>query len=379
MIKVAILQHRLLHYRVELFERLRAAGEQRGVAFELVHGQASRREQVKRDEGHLPWAHKMINRVVEMGPIDLIWQPYPKDLREVDLIILIQENRVLSNYSHLLLKSFRHPLIAFWGHGRNLQSRAPDGWRERFKRFFVNRVDWWFAYTDSTRELLVQDGFAPDKITVLNNAIDNEAFTRDLQSITDEELAAGRSAINATEHSPVGLYCGSLYGDKKLDLMIAACDLIHAERPDFRLVVIGDGPAASIVKEAMDTRPWLHWPGSQRGRDKAKWFRLASAYLSPGAMGLHVLDAFCAGLPILTTSTARHGPEIAYLKHDHNGFMLPDNADLYAQTFLNLMSNAQRVADIRQQALADARHYTLDSMVNRFVDGVVRCVVKRAR
>lgn len=43
-----ILQHRLLHYRKKLFERLRDACAERGIELRLVHGQASARELAKK-------------------------------------------------------------------------------------------------------------------------------------------------------------------------------------------------------------------------------------------------------------------------------------------------------------------------------------------
>ena len=41
---VVIVQYRLLHYRLELFEQLRQACANRGICLELVVGQATRRE-----------------------------------------------------------------------------------------------------------------------------------------------------------------------------------------------------------------------------------------------------------------------------------------------------------------------------------------------
>ena len=61
--KVAILQHRLLHYRVALFEHLRAKCAECGIELHLVHGQATRREEAKKDNAHLPWATSVQNRV----------------------------------------------------------------------------------------------------------------------------------------------------------------------------------------------------------------------------------------------------------------------------------------------------------------------------
>lgn len=374
-IRVVVTQHRLLHYRQAFFERLRRACAARGIELRLVHGQASPFEALKNDTVGLPWADVVRNRFLRIGSVDLVWQPFPADLRDADLVVLMQENRLLSNYPWLLkLRARAGQRLAYWGHGRNLQSSAPDGLRERWKRWFVNRVDWWFAYTDATRAILSADGFAADRITVLDNAIDNEQFVHDLAAVDGARLQACRDRLDCRADSPVGLYCGSLYPDKRLDLLLAAADLVHAQRDDFRLVVIGDGPSRPLIDEAARSRPWLHALGVLRGVDKAAWFRVANAYLSPGAVGLHVLDAFCAGIPMITTRGARHGPEIAYLKSDHNGFIVDADAEKVADTYLALLRDPSLRERIRSAAEQDARRYTLDNMVSSFVDGIERCV-----
>lgn len=369
--RVVITQHRLLHYRQAFFERLRAACAERGIELRLVHGQPSAAEAMKKDVGQLAWADVMRNRFLRVRGIDLIWQPYPRALRDADLVVLIQENRILSNYPWLLRLGLRaSQRVAYWGHGRNLQSNAPQGLRERWKRWFVNRVDWWFAYTEHTRRILQDDGFPPERISVIENAIDNDQFLGDLAAVTAAQLQACRDRLGAVAGAAVGLYCGSLYPDKRLDLLLAAADIVQARRPEFRLVVVGDGPSRPMLTDAATTRPWLHWVGVQRGPDKAAWFRAATLYLSPGAVGLHVLDAFCGGIPMITTLGARHGPEVAYLESGRNGFVVADDAQVYAQAVLQLLDDPARLAQVREAASEDARRYTLDNMVERFVDGI---------
>ena len=373
--RVAITQHRLLHYRQAFFDRLRTACAERGIELRLVHGQPSPAEALKNDVGQLAWADLMRNRFLRVRGVDLVWQPYPATLRDADLIVLIQENRILSNYPWLLRLGVRgSQRIAFWGHGRNLQSAAPQGIRERWKRWFVNRVDWWFGYTESTRNILHADGFPAERISVLDNAIDNDQFMADLAGVTPGQLQACQERLGVQAGAPVGLYCGSLYPDKRLDLLLAAADIVHAQRPEFRLVVVGDGPSRPVVTDAGASRPWLQWVGVQRGSDKAAWFRAATLYLSPGAVGLHVLDAFCAGIPMITTAGARHGPEISYLESGRNGFVVPDDARAYAQTVLQLLDDPARLDQVRAAAAQDARRYTLDNMVKRFVAGIEACL-----
>jgi glycosyltransferase involved in cell wall biosynthesis len=360
---------------VALFERLRAACAEHRVELHLVHGQASPYEALKHDTGQIAWADTVRNRFLRVGGVDLVWQPYPAALRDADLVVLIQENRLLSNYPWLLrLRTPPRQRVAFWGHGRNLQSTAPEGLRERWKRWFVNRVDWWFAYTDSTRSLLRSDGFPDERISVLNNAIDNDRFVQDLAAVGAASMNSCLERLGAEPGAPIGVYCGSLYPDKRLDLLVAAADLVHAERPDFRLAVIGDGPSRSQLTEAAATRPWLHCVGVQRGADKAAWFRVANAYLSPGAVGLHVLDAFCAGLPMITTRDARHGPEIAYLEPERNGFVVDADPRAIADSYLALLRDAALHQRVRTAAVQDAGRYTLDAMVGNFVTGIERCL-----
>jgi glycosyltransferase involved in cell wall biosynthesis len=372
--RVTVLQHRLLHYRVGLFEALRAECERRGIELRLVHGQPSPREALKRDTGTVAWADQVTNRWVSVLGRDLLWQPFPRALRDSDLVIVMQENRILSNYAFLLKRLLAGTRVAYWGHGRNFQSDAPGALRERWKSFWLTKVDWWFAYTELTRKILVERGFPADRITCLNNAIDNERFVADLAGVSDASVAALAGEIGLAPSAPLGLYCGSLYPDKRLDLLADAAQRIHAALPDFRLVVIGDGPSRPALEARLARCDWARCIGVRKGAEKAAYFRRATAILSPGAVGLHVLDAFCAGLPMFTTANARHGPEIAYLEHGRNGFVVADDAAAYADAVIAILRDPARYAEVATAARASAREYTLDNMVRSFARGIEECL-----
>jgi glycosyltransferase involved in cell wall biosynthesis len=377
-LKVCIVQYRLLHYRTELFERLRAACAASGVELLLVHGQPTAIEAIRKDTGHLPWATEVKNLSFRFAGRDILWQPLPKAARDCELVVFMQESRLLSNYPWLFGLGPKNTRVAFWGHGRNFQSDAPDGWRERWKRRNLSAVDWWFAYTQMSADIVARSGYPAERITVLNNAIDNSQFSVDLASVSEAEVAALRASIDAGHGAPVGLYCGSLYPDKRLELLLEACEQVVAQVPAFKLVVVGDGPSRAVLEAAAGMRPWLHWVGVKRGRDKAAWFRAAQLYLSPGAVGLHVLDSFVAGTPMVTTADALHGPEIAYLQDGFNGLVTPGDAGSYAKAVLSLLQNPEQFALIQRNASASAEQYTLDQMVQRFCDGILACV-KRPR
>ncbi len=368
--KVVILQHRLLHYRVNLFQDLRQECQKRGIQLELVHGQASRRELPKRDEGHLSWAHRVTNHFWEIGQRDLLWQPFPVDLRDAELLVIMQESRILSNYWMLLSRLWSRRKVAYWGHGRNFQSESPTGLRERWKSFLLKRVDWWFAYTQMTVDILARSGYPAEKITSLENAIDTDRFKSDLASWHSQDIENERVRLGISPKAPVGLFCGSLYPDKRLELLVDSADWIKARCPEFHVVVIGDGPSMAFLRDAAASRPWIHLLGVKTGREKALYFRLGDVMLNPGLVGLHIVDAFCSALVMVTTSTARHSPEVAYLRHGENGIVAGDTPAEYGAAVLGIISDPVLMQRMKQTSFADSHRYTLQNMVLRFADGI---------
>ena len=112
----------------------------------------------------------------------------------------------------------------------------------------------------------------------------------------------------------------------------------------------------------------------QKGAQKALYFRMGAFMLNPGLVGLHVVDAFCAGLVMVTTTGARHSPEVCYLRDGINGLMTHDDPADYAQRVLTLIQDPAALARLRAASLADADVYTLDQMVANFADGIERCL-----
>lgn len=368
--KVVILQHRLLHYRTCFFSRLRLACLKHGIELSLMHGGASPRERVKNDEGHLAWAVQVRNYFWKIGQRDLVWQHLPREAREAELVVIMQESRIISNYPLLVGRLWSKRKIAYWGHGKNFQSDAPTGLREVWKNFLIKRVDWWFAYTSMTVEILRRSGYGEDRITQLDNAIDTDGFKAELSACLADDLTQEKTKLGIAAGAPVGVFCGSLYPDKRLDLLVEAADLVRAQLPDFHLIMIGDGPSMPEMVAAASQRPWMHLTGVRKGKEKALYFRLGDVMLNPGLVGLHIVDAFCAGLVMITTKGARHSPEVAYLENGRNGLMTGDTAQVYAQAVLGLFADPKRLAAMKAAALADSERYTLDNMVENFTNGI---------
>lgn len=367
--KVCIVQRRLTHYRVPLFAKLREVLAERDVHLELLVGRGTADEEKKRDGGALPWAKVIPTHYLVGGRF--CWQPLRQHLEGVDLLIITQENKLLQN--HLLMLAPRRLKLAFWGHGANLQTDNPDGFKERYKRWTTNQVDWWFAYTQMSTALIKAAGFPDSRITVLNNAVDTAELRCQRQSVTPEETQALRESLGFGV-GRVGVFVGSLYADKRLDFLFAAAAAIRHALPDFHLLLVGDGAECEKVRAWCDANPWTRWVGARFGREKVAYISVAQVMLNPGALGLGVMDAFVCQAPMITTDCGNHGPEIAYLENGVNGVMTADDLDAYVEATVGVLSNTQLLETLRAGCAASAQEYTVENMARRFADGIERCL-----
>jgi glycosyltransferase involved in cell wall biosynthesis len=286
--------------------------------------------------------------------------------------VIIQENRVLSNYPLLLrrLLAKGSPKIAFWGHGVNFQSNKPSGIRERWKTIFANKVDWWFAYTEITKNIMVQRGFPAGKITCLNNTIDTKSLQRSYEAISSSDVESVMSELGVTASKNVCVFCGSLYKEKKINFMLDACSIIQQEIPDFHLIIIGDGPDRDKVKSKEEKSSWLHYVGPITDDERLKYFRISRLMINPGLLGLHILDSFTTGVPLVSTTDALHSPEIAYLQNGVNGILVTGDEHTYARAVVELLQDNERYARIRKNGIRDAEKYSIENMATNFVEGI---------
>lgn len=368
--KVVIIQRRLTHYRVPLFELLRVELASRDILLEVLVGRGTSSEGQKRDSGSLGWSKKIPTHYFAGDRI--CWQPIYRHLGGTDLVIVTQENALLANLL-LMLRPNKFKL-AFWGHGANLQSNKPDGFKERFKRWTTNRVDWWFAYTGMSADLVTATGFPANHVTVLNNSVDTSELRRQKESITDEETFTLRRALGFVD-GPVGVFVGSLYAGKRLDFLFATAEAIRREVVDFQLLVVGEGPERDKVRDWCDTHPWAKWAGARFGREKITCLSMAQVMLNPGAVGLGMLDSFVCGVPMLATDCGNHGPEIAYLENGINGMMTANVQEDYTGAAVRLLRDPEALSALRAGCAKSAAEYTVEKMARRFADGIEQALV----
>jgi L-malate glycosyltransferase len=370
---VLVVQRILPHYRTGFFRLLRENLRSESVELRLVAGQ----ERPGTVPASVPlnedWVTRIENRYLEVGPAELCWQPVVRMSADFDLVILEQANRLLANHLVQAQRRLRGRPVAFWGHGANFQQRERFSVNEMIKRRLLRKVDWWFAYTGLSADMLSARGFPGERITVVENTIDSGEFQRAMDAITAADIAAARESMRLGQ-GPVGLFCGGMYQEKKLGFLVKACVEIRQAVPDFQMLWIGHGPEQSLVEAACQAHDWMRYVGSITGPERAVYFALSEVVLMPGAVGLVIVDSFNAARPIFTTNHNLHGPEIAYLEHGRNGFMSRLDVDDYASDVVAFLCAPAMQAEIRTGCRQSARTYSLENMAQRFSDGILDCL-----
>ena len=364
--RVLFVQKYVPHYREPFFEALRAALDRAGIDLALVHGEPDRADGARLATVSPGWALPARSRRIGVGSRTLHWIGALGHVRRGDVVVTEHAVKILDNYPLYLLGRLGIVRFCYFGHGANFQGEGEGRITAGVRRALVGPVERWFAYTEASRGRLLEQGIAPSRITVVDNALADPG--------PREAGGEGGAGETAGPEPARFVYAGGLYAEKRLDFLVEAGDELARRLPTFRLDVVGDGPERGALEAAAAERPWLRVLGARYGESLERTVRAARAILMPGAVGLVVIDAFRAERPLVTTGAGRHGPEIAYLEHGVNGVIAGPGFDVraYADAVQRLVEDAPWYERLQDGCRIAAARYTLSNMVSRFVAGLER-------
>jgi glycosyltransferase involved in cell wall biosynthesis len=139
------------------------------------------------------------------------------------------------------------------------------------------------------------------------------------------------------------IYVGRIAPEKNLDLVVSAFDAIRAERPDARMIWVGDGPARAALEDA---HPDHVFAGMRRGTDLARHF--ASGDLFPFAsltetFGNVTLESLASGVPVIAFD---YGAAREHVRDGIDGRVVPCDQP---GRFLEAAVELARDADLRRR------------------------------
>ncbi len=200
------------------------------------------------------------------------------------------------------------------------------GWLKRpilaYLRKFHNQTACTMVPTDALRRELLADGFR--EVQVVARGVDTQAFRPGARS---EALRAQWGARSSTK---VVACVGRLASEKNLGLLLNAFEAMQQQRPDIKLLFVGDGP----LREALQLRcPQAVFAGNRRGEDLAAHYASADCFVFPSVTetyGNVTPEAMASGLPVVAFGYAAAG---RLIRDGHNGLLAPthDAAAFIAQ------------------------------------------------
>lgn len=374
--KVVIIKTLLKQYRVALFDKLYDELKKKDIELLVMYGKSDSNHSSRNDNIELTRKpYKKIKNFYFFKERLLLQWPGIKNLIDTDLLIIVNANRNIINFFFLIFKKIFFFKIALWGHARNNQSQRKNFF-DLIKKKIVVLPDYWFSYSNIEYNYLKKLGYKTNNISIINNAIDTISFSNEISEVTEKQLNHVRKKFNISKKDKIGLYCGSLYAEKRIKFLLDAAIRIHRSNNNFKLIIIGSGLDAKLVRDFSSVHKFVIYVDSVFGLEKRIFFRLSDIFLNPGLTGLGILDAFSASLPFITMKDSLHSPEISYLKNNKNGFMVDGGLNDFVKCSVKLLNDDKLRYSIGVAAYQTSQRYTLENCVKKIKKGIMTCISK---
>jgi colanic acid/amylovoran biosynthesis glycosyltransferase len=186
-----------------------------------------------------------------------------------------------------------------------------------YRRKLWQRASLFLCVSQYIREKAIQAGFPEEKVKVQYTGLNCDAFT---------------ASLPLSEKDPnLVLYVGRLVPYKGCDYLLRAMKFVQQQRPEARLVVIGDGTfRASLERLNGELRTGATFLGEQSQQTVRAWLERARVFCSPSvtlesgmseAFGNVFSEAQSMGVPVVSF---RHGGISETMRDGITGLLAPE-------------------------------------------------------
>jgi glycosyltransferase involved in cell wall biosynthesis len=214
--------------------------------------------------------------------------------------------------------------LILWSESNSRDTRRGHAWVESLKARFLAGCDRFVVPGRASREYLQSLGSALENIVTAPNAVDNDWFRIQADSIRDHV-----SEFRARYGLPARylLFVGRLVPEKGVfDLLNGYAKLEGDLRSKVGLVFAGDGPCLTeLQRQARRINPGTAcFPGFVHREDLAGLYAFGEALILPthsDPWGLVVNEGMACGLPVIVSSVA--GCAVDLVEDGWNGYIVP--------------------------------------------------------
>ena len=355
--KIALLQRVLPHVRLEFYEILSEIIQSKGeISLDVYYGDQKKEEGLNEkiiDNEHFI---KIKNYYLYNN---LYYQFIYFKIINYDCVILEQAISPIINWLFLIRKiiGLKTPKVFLWGHGKKFHKVGEHYLLTKIRGWITRNSDWFFGYTTISKDALINEGYDESKISIINNSL-------------HYDLEENNNVKNAGFKNFEIIFCGRLYEDKKIDLIIDSVELSRKINKNIQLILIGDGPEKKRLEKEYSFE-WIQFLGAKYGDEKRRILLNGVLQILPSHIGLSILDCFAYGLPLITSNVENHCPEVAYFKHNYNGLISEPNKESIAKSINSVLDDYEKWKMMSINAITTAKNYDVTSMSKNFYKGLI--------
>jgi glycosyltransferase involved in cell wall biosynthesis len=257
-----------------------------------------------------------------------------------------------SGFAGVVLKRrYRKPLVIV-AHGSDL-----NVWKDRllpglFIRNVLRRADHLITIGHSLKERARECGMPEERISPILCGSGGINLADYAGEPSDHAL---RDRLGVAPHHLVGLVVARIQPPKRFDLMIDAALRVRAQYPDFTLLIVGgeSHECARLVPMPASWQDAVMFAGAQPQERVKDFLHIADLFVYASdheGIPSGILEALAAGLPVVASRVGGI-PEI--IRDGHTGFLVPNDAGVFADRMLHLC----RHPDLRAEMGRAARRF----------------------
>lgn len=250
------------------------------------------------------------------------WQPglLRKLLKKYDRYLLIGESRALATWTFCILACLigKRNKVFFWTHG---WYGKETGLEKRLKKFYFRLAGGGiFLYGNYARELMIKEGFPPEKLYTIHNSLDYERQLELRRQMKPTDVF--KSHFHNDNRTIIVI--GRLNARKKLEMLLDAVRNLNKCNHFYNVVFVGDGGERHKLEDlsveyGIVEQVWFYGACYDEVIN-AELIYNADVCVMPGDIGLTAIHCLSFGTPCITHDDYPHqGPEFEAIQEGETG------------------------------------------------------------
>jgi glycosyltransferase involved in cell wall biosynthesis len=218
--------------------------------------------------------------------------------------------------------------VYLWTHG---VTSTKNDLKWKIRKLFYSLSDGLFLYGNNARDIMIQNGYPEDKLTVIYNSLNHSEQIALRKEITSEKVAELRADLFKDPNLPLIVFVGRLTPQKELNVILEVGVILREQGMSINTLFIGDGPERERLENLMlkyELVASTHFYGPcYEERELSLLIGSSDICVSPGEVGLTAITALGYGTPVITHDDFNNQmPEYEAVIPGYNGELFEYNS-----------------------------------------------------